>query len=98
MGKFGNQAREATDRQHDCDLCMPHTATMFSVGDKLLTGTSSGCLQLWSVDCSSSPPAVTMETTMVVDGGVSSSAFDSKMELVCVLEECVLRGEGLDVL
>lgn len=62
---------------------------MFSVGDRLLTGTSSGCLQLWSVDCSSSPPAVIMETTMEVDGGVFSSAFDSKMELVCVL-----RGEG----
>ena len=67
---------------------------MLSAGSRLLTGSSSGSLQLWSVDHSSSPPAVTMETSLEVDGSVFSAAFDNKMELVmCVCSAVVSKDE-----
>ena len=57
---------------------------MFYSGGKLLTGSVSKKLQLWSVDTAATPPSVAMESSMEVDGGVFSAAFDGRVELVCV--------------
>ncbi len=58
---------------------------MFSRSGRLLTGTASKQLQLWTVGETTdpaSPPPVTLAGSMELDGGAFSSAFDSKTELV----------------
>ena len=55
---------------------------MFSSVDHLVTGNVEGAVQLWSVDHTHSPPAISLSKTMEVDGGIFSATFDSKMELV----------------
>lgn len=58
-------------------------ACMVASGEKLLTGNSSGSLQLWLVDKRTAPPAVSLSSTMEVDGGaVTSANFNTKLELV----------------
>ena len=57
---------------------------MVSSASQLVTGNAGGALQLWSVDYTHSPPAVSMNKMMEVDGGIFSAVFDSKMELVIV--------------
>ena len=70
---------------------------MFCGGEKLLTGNTAGSLQLWSVDTTVSPPAVTMETAMEMDGGVFSAAFDAKAELVSMYMQYVCELCGYDI-
>lgn len=65
-------------------LCLP-TGSMVSSASHLVTGNVGGALQLWSVDYTHFPPAVSMSKTMKVDGGIFSAAFDSKMELVSAM-------------
>eukprot|EP00731_Ephydatia_muelleri_P028595 Em0020g239a len=48
---------------------------------RLVTGSVSGFLQLWQVDCSSSPPIVAMVNTMQLDGAIFSAVFDTRIEL-----------------
>ena len=49
---------------------------------RLVTGSVSSSLQLWQVDCTTSPPVVTMVNSMQLDGAIFSAVFDTKMELV----------------
>lgn len=55
---------------------------MISSACQLVTGNVGGALQLWSVDHTHSPPAISMSKAIEVDGGIFSATFDSKMELV----------------
>ena len=55
---------------------------MCSNQGRLVTGSVSGFLQLWQVDCSSSPPIVAMVNTMQLDGAIFSAVFDTRIELV----------------
>ena len=56
---------------------------MLAVDCKLLTGTSSGSLQLWVVDKKTTPPGVALSTSMEIDSGaVTSTNFNAKLELV----------------
>ncbi len=53
---------------------------------RILTGTASGQLQLWTVGeaaAAASPPPVALADSMELDGSVFSSAFNRKTELVC---------------
>lgn len=56
---------------------------MLASDGKLLTGTSSGSLQLWLVDKKTTPPAVALNSSMEIDSGtITSINFSSKLELV----------------
>lgn len=55
---------------------------MVSNASQLMTGNVGGALQLWSVDHTHSPLAVSMNKSMELDRGIFSAVFDSKMELV----------------
>lgn len=56
--------------------------TILATSDRLLTCNVDGVLQLWTVDNTSSPPAVVLDHTMEVDGPVFSASFDNKLDLV----------------
>ena len=74
--------RQLTQLYNDALKCLFYIGTMISSESQLVTGSVGGALQLWSVDHTHSPPSVSMNRTMSVDGAVFSANFDSKMELV----------------
>ena len=64
-------------------LCGVYAASLVAASNRLFSGSIVGSLQLWSIDNSTTPPAVTLHSSMEVDtGAITSAHFNTKMELV----------------